>query len=127
MEKVHCEVEQSLLLKGQGPQMLQGTGAAGHGVQKSAWFQVKWPHGAVELSIVVKELFLIIVAGAIWGKNWPKQKLRFLGDNESVVAVMKSRTSRNPSFNAPFALPFLFKPSMISSAAVHTSRENGMI
>lgn len=60
------------------------------------WFQVKWPHDAMELPIAAKELIPIVIAGAIWGKEWAKQKVKFWCDNESVVAVMKSRTSRNP-------------------------------
>ena len=52
-----------------------------------------------ELPIAVKlhvHVIPIMVAGVMRGKEWVKQKVKFLCDNESVVAVMKLTTSRNP-------------------------------
>ena len=60
------------------------------------WLQVRWPDSSIDLPIAVKELVPIALAGATWGRKWRKQKVRCLCDNEAVVAVMSSRTSRQP-------------------------------
>ena len=62
----------------------------------------------MELSIAVKELIPIIIAGAIWGKEWAKQKGKFSCD-ESVVAICDEiEDKQKPSFNASFALLLLY-------------------
>ena len=47
------------------------------------------------LSITYKKLFPIVVAAALWGSQWVSRRVEFLCDNESVVAVLKSGTSRD--------------------------------
>ena len=42
-----------------------------------------------------KELFPIVVAAHLWGSQWSTWRVEFLCDNESVVAVLSSGTSRD--------------------------------
>ena len=41
-----------------------------------------------------KELFPIVVAAHLWGSQWSTRRVEFLCDNESVVTVLSSGTSR---------------------------------
>ena len=41
-------------------------------------------------------LFPIVVAAYLWGPGWASQRVEFLCDNASVVAVPSSGTSRAP-------------------------------
>ena len=60
------------------------------------WFKLQWPEAARDLSISVKELLPILIAGVLWGHDWAGHRVHCLCDNEAVVAVLKSRTSRHP-------------------------------
>ena len=42
-----------------------------------------------------KELFPIVVAAHLWGSQWSMRRVEFLCDDESVVAVLSSGTSRD--------------------------------
>ena len=58
------------------------------------WLQFQWPDTARDLHIAVKELVPIVLAGALSGRRWHRQKVQCLCDNEAVMAVMSSRTSK---------------------------------
>jgi len=61
------------------------------------WFQLPWSATWVKAeSIAVKELIPIVLAGAVWGDLWSGNVVLCRCDNESVVAVVNSRTSRDP-------------------------------
>ena len=63
---------------------------------ENLWFSLQWPEAARELSIAAKELLPILIACAVWGPRWAKRRVHCLCDNEAVVAVLKSRTSKHP-------------------------------
>ena len=44
----------------------------------------------------VRGLFPIVVAAHVWGSSWFRQVALFHSDNESVVHVLNSRTSKAP-------------------------------
>ena len=46
-------------------------------------------------SIMVKELIPVVIASAIWGRQWIGHTVQCKCDNEAVVAVITSRTSKN--------------------------------
>ena len=48
----------------------------------------------MHLDIAVKELLPIIIAAAIWGKEWRGAQVTCHCDNQAVVAVMGSRSCR---------------------------------
>ena len=59
------------------------------------WWQYQWPEGC-DKGIAFKELFAVILSAAAWGKQWSGQQVRAHCDNEAVVHVMASRSSKNP-------------------------------
>ena len=59
------------------------------------WFSGSWSESQRTLSIVYKELFPIVVAAHVWGSQWTTRRIEFSSDNESVVAVLKSGTSKD--------------------------------
>jgi hypothetical protein len=59
------------------------------------WWQWPWPQDR-DKGIAFKELFAVVVATAVWGRTWRGQVVRAHCDNEAVVWVMSSRTSKNP-------------------------------
>ncbi|CAH3113440.1 unnamed protein product, partial [Porites lobata] len=71
-------------------------GSLGYGaIFNTKWFCGAWSMEQRSLSIAYKELFPIVVAAALWGSQWGSRRVEFLCDNESVVAVLKSGTSRD--------------------------------
>ena len=73
------------------------TGTLGYGaIFHHQWFCGSWSASQLPLSIAYKELFPIVVAAYLWGHQWSSRQVKFLCDNESVVAVLSSGTSRDP-------------------------------
>ena len=66
--------------------------AAWHG---DAWFQVEWDSLSQSLSIAEKELIPIILACQVWGSSWSGYQVVCHSDNQSVVADLRSRTSKH--------------------------------
>lgn len=60
------------------------------------WLYGKWPSALQSSSIKYKELFPLVVAAHMWGLSWFSQVVLFHCDNESVVFILNSRTSRAP-------------------------------
>jgi len=63
----------------------------------SQWFQLPWTGKVVEQQIAVKELIPVVVAAVVWGKQWKGLDVKCHSDNQAVVAVMQTRTSRDPN------------------------------
>ena len=61
----------------------------------SHWFQLSWDERSEGLTIMIKELLPIVLAGMIWGRRWVDSCVRCLCDNQAVVACLRSRTSRD--------------------------------
>ena len=71
-------------------------GALGYGaIFNNQWFYGPWSAAQQTLSIAYKELFPIVVAAYLWGSQWSSRRVEFFCDNESVVAVLSSGTSRD--------------------------------
>ena len=60
------------------------------------WFQLPWPLSWENTSIAAKELLPLVIAAAIWGRSWHGTLVRFWSDNQAILAVLSSRTARNP-------------------------------
>lgn len=60
---------------------------------------------------MVKELIPIVIAAAVWGRLWIGDRIQCHCDNESVVAVISSRTSKNPSVMHLLRCLFFFEAS----------------
>ena len=59
------------------------------------WFQWKWGTVSIQLPIVVKELLPILLAAIVWGRLWHAQKVLCYCDNQAVVAILQSRSSKH--------------------------------
>lgn len=72
-------------------------GALGYGAFfNKQWFNGIWIDCQRPLSIAYKELFPVVVGAHLWGSQWHRQHVIFRSDNESVVAMLNSRSSKVP-------------------------------
>ena len=62
---------------------------------RSDWFQLAWEDPSQRENIATQELVPIVVAAAIWGRHWHGLHIQCDSDNQAVVAVLSSRTSKN--------------------------------
>ena len=62
---------------------------------RSSWIQLPWHGDTFALPIAVKEFLPILIAGVLWGRIWDGHRVRCLCDNQTVVACLRSRTSRD--------------------------------
>lgn len=60
-----------------------------------SWFQFQWPEAYGHHSIAVKELLPIVMACAVWGKQWRKQAVLAHCDNKAVVDVINAGCCRD--------------------------------
>lgn len=75
------------------------SGAIGWGAyyaKEGRWLQERWTDDHMQQSIEFKELYAILAACATWGHRWPRLRVAFHCDNQSVVACLTSGTSRAP-------------------------------
>ena len=60
------------------------------------WFFGHWPDSWKSLSITILELFLIVLATAIWGTIMCNHCIVFFSDNHAVVDIINKQISREP-------------------------------
>ena len=56
---------------------------------------MEWDSRSLSLSIAEKELIPIVLACQVWGSSWSGCQAIFHSDNQSVVADLRSRTSKD--------------------------------
>lgn len=61
----------------------------------SDWFQLQWPSSWNTVHITIKELVPIVLACAIWGRQWQGKSVRCVCDNAAVVAIVNSGSSKD--------------------------------
>ena len=66
------------------------------GIWKEEWFQYRWPKEWEQRAIAVRELLPVVVACVVWGAKWTHKWVLVKTDNQSVVDILKSRSSKNP-------------------------------
>lgn len=72
-------------------------GSLGFGAYfNSEWFSGAWAPSQADQSIAYKELFPVVVASHVWGSQWFRRHVLFRSDNEAVVHILLSRTSKVP-------------------------------
>ncbi|VDH96767.1 Hypothetical predicted protein [Mytilus galloprovincialis] len=69
------------------------------GYYQGKWFCSTWPKelpslNDKSLSMAFLELYPIVVAALLWGKEWKCKKILFLCDNEATVAIVKKGRSK---------------------------------
>ena len=74
-----------------------GWGCGGYWEQY--WFQLAWSSTKIQqtVNIATKEMIPIVLACAMWGRQWQGLVVQFRCDNQAVVAVLRSRTSKDSS------------------------------
>lgn len=58
------------------------------------WFQVHWTSKSAAFGIAAKELIPIVIAAAIWGRQWHGRTVCCYCDNQSVVEMMRASASK---------------------------------
>lgn len=72
-------------------------GSLGFGAfYKGYWFAGSWASSQQHQSIAYKELFPVVIAAHVWGPQWCKRHVLFRSDNDAVVHMLNSRTSKVP-------------------------------
>ena len=56
------------------------------------WFQMEWDSHTTPLHITIKELFPVVIATAIWGRNWVGKTLC---NNMAVVHIIRTQQSKD--------------------------------
>ena len=86
-------------------------GSLGFGAySQGQWFYGPWSPTQAQQSIAYKELFPVVIAAHLWGSHWSRKHVLFRSDNQSVVAMLTSRTSKVP------ALMHLLRDLLLSAA-----------
>ena len=80
------------------------SGTLGCGVYyQGSWFHYPWqPHQLLTAgkSIQWQELFAIVAAALTWGHCWSGQRIRFLCDNQAIVAAWQNKSAKHPEILA---------------------------
>ena len=61
------------------------------------WFQVQWPASWDSAHIAAKEMVPVVIAVAVWGKQWPSRAVLVKSDNMAVVASLNSGACKDQS------------------------------
>ena len=73
-------------------------GSLGFGAYfRNEWFSGAWAPSQAQQSIAYKELFPVVVASFVWGTQWFRRHILFRSDNDAVVHILTSRTSKIPA------------------------------
>ena len=92
------------------------------------WFSDAWSAAQLPLSIAHKELFPVVVAAAAWGSQWVSRRVEFCTDNQTVVAVLSSGTSKDPHLMVLLRYLSLLaaRSSFAFTASCVEGRQNGL-
>ena len=64
---------------------------------KDYWFAGSWAPSQQQQSVAYKEFFPVVIAAHVWGHMWCKRHVLFHSDNEAVVHILNTRTSKVPT------------------------------
>ena len=71
------------------------SGSLGFGTYfQGEWFSGAWATCHFGQSIAYKELFPIVIAAHIWGPRWSRHHILLRSDNEAVIHILVSKTSK---------------------------------
>ena len=94
----------------------------------NSWFQLQWPAASIDYHITVKELLPIVIAAGIWGAQWANQSVVCRCDNEAVVHIINTGTSKDPTVMCLMRCLYFIvaKFDMILSAVHLAGSANGL-
>jgi len=73
------------------------SGALGFGAYfNGEWFSSSWESSQASHLIAHKELFPVVIAAHLWGPQFARRHVLFRSNNEAVVYILNSRTSKIP-------------------------------
>ena len=77
------------------------SGSIGYGgYYKGQWFAAPWPQDMTctspNISIAFQEMYPIVVAGILWGKEWSRKRILFRSDNKATVHIINKGRSNCP-------------------------------
>ena len=73
-------------------------GAIGFGAySRGQWFYGAWSTVQASQSTAYQELFPVVITAHLWGSLWARKHVLFRSDNEAVVAILMTRTSKVPA------------------------------
>ena len=113
-----------------------GTFGCGAFAFSHGWFQLQWPDDWHPIHITAKELVPIVMAAAVWGRQWTRRRICFRSDNMAVVDLLKSGTSQDQLlmhmlrclafYSAYYTFQFMAEhiPGTLNTAADALSRNN---
>ena len=83
----------------------------GSGYWDDKWFQLAWEDTQCSspVNITVKELIPIVLAAAAWGLEWQGKVVGWRCNKQAVVAVLHSRTSKEPDIMYLLQCLFFFE------------------
>ena len=92
------------------------------------WFQLQWSHSTMQFHITIKELIPVVLALAIWGRQWCGKTVQIRCDNAAVVAILNSGDSRDPdAMHLRRCLAFITAKFNINLFASHVKgKDNGL-
>jgi len=67
------------------------------GVFGNKWFAERWPVNWLQYHITIRELFPIVLAIHLWGRNLQNKCVQFHTDNMAVVYIINKQTSKDPT------------------------------
>ena len=64
---------------------------------ESEWFQLPWDQVTEmrQMNIATQELLPVVMAAAVWGRQWSGLCIQCQSDNQAVVSVLTSRSCRD--------------------------------
>ena len=81
---------------------LDAAGTIGFGTySQGQWFHGAWSMVQATQSIAYQELFPLVIAAYLWGSLWARKHVLFRSDNEAVVTILTTRTSKVPALVHP--------------------------
>ena len=75
---------------------------------QNLWFQHPWDDTTRHHNITVKELIPIVISVAIWGESWANKTVLCRCDNEAVVSILTTGTSKEKDAMALLRCLFFF-------------------
>ena len=79
-----------------GPTSKLTTDASGNwgcgAFSEEKWFQLSWPDSIADCHISIKELTPVVLATAVWGKEWEGHTVLIYSDNSTAVAAINNQT-----------------------------------
>ena len=86
-------------MRGRSPDVVVTSDASGSwgcgAFSDRQWLQLQWPSRWASYSIAPKELAPVILAAAVWGKQWAGKTVLFRCDNAAVVSCLRKGSAKD--------------------------------